>query len=351
MRIPPTAAGYRIATGSCDNWQDKLANLSSAALRGLLCIVAFGLTGVPLGAQEQSYPTKSIMVIVPFPARGPSDVVARLITDHMARTFGQQKVIENVSGGGGTLGSARIAAAPADGYSLLAGSMGSHVAAPALTPNLKYDTARDFEPIGFTAYSPAVIVARKDFPAADVAEFIAYLRQNREKANQAHGGSSHMACLLFTSQLGLKPILVAYRGTGPAVNDLLAGHVDFLCEQAVSVANQINAGLPKGYVVSGSERIPALAAIPSARAAGIKHDMSIGAGIFAPTGVTREVVGRLAAALNKALEDASVQQSLSELGASIPTRAERNPATFERLVKAVIALGSPILKAASTSSN
>src|SRR5215470_2922806 len=163
----------------------------------LTCLVAFaGFNAIPHVAQAQSYPVRSITVVVPFPAGGPSDVVARIVTEHMGRTLGQQMVIENVAGAGGTLGSARVAAAKPDGYTLLAGSMGSHVAAPVLTPNIRYDSERDFEPIGLTANSPAVIVARKDFPAKDAREFIAQLKQGGETIKQAHGGvgaSSHMA--------------------------------------------------------------------------------------------------------------------------------------------------------------
>src|ERR1700716_2839460 len=144
-------------------------------LTGLMALAVFGLSGMLLVAYAQSYPAKSITVVVPFPAGGPSDVVARIVTEHMSRTLGQQMVIENVGGAGGTLGSARVAAAQPDGYTLLAGSMGSHVAAPVLTPNVKDDSARDFEPIGLTAHAPAVIVARKDFPAKNVSEFVAYL--------------------------------------------------------------------------------------------------------------------------------------------------------------------------------
>ena len=293
-------------------------------------------------------------MVVPFPAGGPSDVVARIVTEHMSRTLGQQMVIENVGGAGGTLGSARAAAAAPDGYTLLAGSMGSHVAAPVLTPNLKYDPSRDFAPIGFTAHSPAVIAARKDFPAKNIGEFIAYVKQNGEKVKQAHGGvgaSSHMACLLFNSQLGLKPTMVAYRGTGPAMNDVVGGHVDFLCEQSVSVAEQIKGGKIRGYTVSASQRLAALPDIPSAKEAGIKYEMSIWAGIFAPKGVSKEVVGRLAAALDRALDDPSVTKRLGDLGASIPPKSERNPATFDRLVKAEIARWAPILKAASAGTN
>ena len=320
----------------------------------LFCVAALGCCVVPPSVHAQGYPSRSITVVVPFPAGGPSDVVARIVTDHMGRMLGHQLVIENVTGAGGTLGSARAAASAADGYTLLAGSMGSHVAAPVLMPNLKYDPARDFEPIGFTAHSPAVIVARKDFPAADIAEFVAYLKQHGHEVKQAHGGigaSSHMACLLFTSELGLKPTLVAYRGTGPALNDLVGGHVDFLCEQSVSVAEQVNAATVKAYLVSGSERLPALPNIASAKEVGIKYDMDIWAGIFAPKGVPKEVVGKLAAALDNALGDPAVAKHLADLGASIPAKEERDPAAFDHLVKAEIARWSPILRAASANMN
>ena len=222
---------------------------------------------------------------MPFSAGGPSDVVARIVTEHMAKTLGQSLVIENVGGAGGTLGSARVATSPPDGYTLLAGSMGSHVSAPVLTPNVRYDSVRDFEPIGFTAHAPAVVVAKKDFPAKDLREFVDYVKKNGASVTQAHGGvgaSSHMACLLFTSEAGLKPTLVAYRGTSPAMNDLVGGHVDFLCEQAVSVAQQIAAGTVKAYAVSSDKRLAALPDVPTAKEAGVNYLMSIWAGISRP---------------------------------------------------------------------
>jgi tripartite-type tricarboxylate transporter receptor subunit TctC len=321
----------------------------------LTCLLAFvGFNVMPLAAHAQSYPNRSITVIVPFPAGGPSDVVARIVTERMGRTLGQQMVIENVGGAGGTLGSARVAAAEPDGYTLLAGSMGSHVAAPVLTPNVKYDSERDFEPIGLTAHAPAVIVARKDFPAENVNDFVAYLKENGDKLKQAHGGigaSSHMACLLFNQALGIRPTSVAYRGTAPAMNDLVGGHVDFLCEQSVSVAQQINAGAVKAYVVSANQRLATLPDIPSAKEAGINYQMSIWAGIFAPKGTPKETIAKLAAALDKALDDPLVRKRLAELGGSIPAKQERTPLSFARLVKAEIARWSPILKAASLTTN
>jgi tripartite-type tricarboxylate transporter receptor subunit TctC len=290
-------------------------------LTGLLAFAAFGLSGMPMVAHAQTYPNKSISVVVPFPAGGPSDVVARIVTEHMGRTLGQQMVVENVAGAGGTLGTARVAAARPDGYTLLAGSMGSHVAAPVLTPNVKYDSERDFEPIGLTAHSPAVIVARKDFPASNLSEFVTYLKQNSDKVKQAHGGigaSSHMACLLFNRALDIKPMSVAYRGTAPAMNDLVGGHVDFLCEQSVSVAEQIAAGTVKAYVVSANQRLTALPDIPSAKEGGINYQMSIWAGIFAPKGTPKEIIAKLAAALDKALDDPAVRKRVAALGGSIP---------------------------------
>jgi tripartite-type tricarboxylate transporter receptor subunit TctC len=315
-----------------------------------LCFVAaLSFCAAPSAGDAQTYPSRAITVVVPFPAGGPSDVVARIVTDHMSRTLGEQLVIENVGGAGGTIGSARVAAAAPDGYTLLAAAMGSHVAAPVLTPTLKYDPVRDFEAIGLTANSPAVVVARKDFPATTLAEFISYVKQNGDKVKQAHGGigaSSHMACLLFTSALGLKPTLVAYRGTGPALNDLIGGHVDFLCDQSVSLAQQINAGTIKAYVVAAPTRLPALREVPSAKEAGINYEMSIWAGIFGPTGMPKQVVDTLVAALDKALDDTVVQKRLADLGASIPSKEERTPAAFDRFVKAEMARWSPILKAA-----
>ena len=313
-------------------------------------ISLLGFVVLPLSAHAQTYPSKSITAVVPFPAGGPSDVVARIVTEHMSRTLRQQIVIENVGGAGGALGTARVAAAPPDGYTLLAGSMGSHVAAPVLTPNVKYDSERDFEPIGLTAHAPAVIVARKDFPASNLSEFVTYLRQNGDKVRQAHGGigaSSHMACLLFNQALDVKPTSVAYRGTAPAMNDLIGGHVDFLCEQSVSVAEQIKAGAVKAYVVSANQRLAALPDVPSAKESAINYQMSIWAGIFAPKGTPKEIIIKLAASLEKALDDPSVKKRLGDLGGSIPTKQERTPASFARLVKAEVARWSPILKAAS----
>jgi tripartite-type tricarboxylate transporter receptor subunit TctC len=321
-----------------------------STLKGLLCVAAIVFCAAPSEVNAQAYPSRPITVVVPFPAGGPSDVVARIVTEQMGKILGQSLVIENVGGAGGTIGSARVAAASPDGYTLLAGSMGSHVAAPVLTPNLKYDSERDFEPIGFTAHAPAVIVARKDFPAKDLREFVAYVKKNGADVKQAHGGigaSSHMACVLFNTAAGISPTLVGYRGTGPALNDLVGGHVDFFCEQAVSVTPQIESGTIKAYAVSAPKRLPTLPNVPTAKEAGVNYEMSIWAGIFAPKGTPKPIVDKLAAAIDKSLDDPDVQKRLADLGGSLPAKAERTPAKFSAFVQAEIARWSPILKAST----
>ena len=322
----------------------------AVTLKELACLIALVLAAAPWDARAQSYPSRPITVVVPFPAGGPSDVVARIVTEQMGTILGQTMIIENVGGAGGTIGSGRVAAAQPDGYTLLAGSMGSHVAAPVLTPNLKYNSERDFAPIGFTAHAPAVVVARKDFPAKDLREFVDYVKKNGDGVKQAHGGigsSSHMACLLFDAKAGLKPSLVAYRGTGPAMNDLIGGHVDFFCEQAVSVAPQILAGTIKAYGISARERLAILPDVPTAKEAGLDYEMSIWAGMFAPKGTPEDVVDKLAHALDQALDDPGVKKRLADLGGSLPRKDERTPAKFDAFVKAEIARWSPILKTAN----
>ena len=315
-------------------------------LPAIIIAMAFvaGISPVP----AQDYPSRPITVIVPFPPGGASDVVARIVTNQMSKTLGQSFVIENVGGAGGTVGGARVAAAPPDGYTLLAAAMGSHVAAPVLTPNVKYDPVVDFVPIGITAHSPAVVIARKDFPAADLKEFVAVLRQQGGAVKQAHGGigaSSHMACLLFTAEIGAKPTLVAYRGSGPALNDLVGGHVDFLCEQSVSVAESALAGSVNAYTVSAAERLASLPNVPTAKEAGVSYEMSVWAGLFAPKGTPPEVIAKLADALDKALDEPAVRDRLAQLGGSIPAKAERNPAAFDRFVRSEMARWAPILAA------
>ncbi|HEY1545858.1 MAG TPA: tripartite tricarboxylate transporter substrate-binding protein [Xanthobacteraceae bacterium] len=315
----------------------------------VLAMIALG-PALAATATTPDYPTRTITMIVPYPAGGPSDVVARIIADGMSRRLGQTLVIENVGGAGGTIGTARVAAATPDGYTLLAASMGSQVAAPSLYPHLRYDSVKDFMAVGLTAHAPAAIVARKDFPAKNLREFIAYLKQHGDRVKQGHGGigsSSHMACLLFTSQLGLKPQLIGYRGTGPALNDLIGGQIDFFCEQIVSVAPSVKGGTIKAYAISADRASPALPGVPPAKDAGAPHyQMSIWSAIFAPKGTPQPIVQRLSRALDDTLNDQDVRARIVTLGGRIPDHDERGPDKLETLLKAEIARWAPILKGA-----
>ena len=310
---------------------------------------------VAAGAQAaDNYPSRTITMIVPYAAGGPSDVIARIMADGMSRALGQTIIIENIGGAGGTLGTTRAAEATPDGYTVLAVSMGSLVSAPVVTPNIRYDSVKDFSMIGLTTNAPVAVVARKDFPAKDLKEFIAYIKDKGDNVKQAHGGigsSSHMACLLFNSELGLKPQLIAYRGTGPALNDLVGSHVDYFCEQIVSVAPSVQGNLVKAYVVSGNDRSAGLPDTISAKEGGIpKFQLSIWSAIFAPKGAPKDVVAKLAAALDKTLDDPAIGEKLAKLGGTVPTKAERGPDHLELVLKADITRWNPILKDAAEKS-
>jgi tripartite-type tricarboxylate transporter receptor subunit TctC len=318
----------------------KKTALALAAVAGL----------VATGAQAQGYPTRPITMIVPFAAGGPTDVVARIVTDNMSRTLGQQIVIENVAGAGGTTGITRAAQSQADGYTIMMGHMGTHGAAPALYPNLKYDPTKDFAPIGLAAGTPIVIVAKKDFPATDLKGFLDYLTKNADKVNMAHAGVgsvSHSTGIFFNSVVKAKPTMVAYRGTGPALNDLMANTVDFMTDQIVNVAPQIQGGNIKAYAIATPQRSPVLPNVPTTKEAGLDgYEVSAWNAVFAPKGTPPEVVKKLSDALMKSLDDENTKKRLSELGGVIPTNAERTPEALQKLVESEVARWTPVLKAA-----
>ena len=220
---------------------------------GFVAMLAVVLAGTQAVAADANYPSKAVTLVVPFAAGGPTDVVARILGDHMSRTLGQQFVVENVGGAGGTTGMARVAAAEPDGYTLGVGNMGTQSAAPALYPNLKYDPATSFEQVGIANFTPQAIVSKKDNPAKDLKEFIDFLKQNHAKLSYGHAGVgsiSHVSGTLFNAQFGLKPALVAYRGTAPALNDLVGGQIDYMVDQSLNVIPQIKGGTIKVYADS-----------------------------------------------------------------------------------------------------
>ena len=315
-------------------------------MRPSLFVLAVSLA-LPLEGRA-AYPERPITLIVPFAAGGPTDVVARIVGEHMSRTLGQQLVVENVVGAGGTIASTKAAQATPDGYTLIMGHMGTHGAAPAVYPNLKYDPAKSFAPIGMAAGTPILIVAKKSFPAKDLKEFVAYLKKNSETLNEAHAGVgsvSFTTCAFFNSLVGAKPTRVVYRGTGPALNDLVSGQVDYMCDQIVNLVPQIQAGTIKAYGVALPQRSPALPDVPTTKEGGLpEFQVSAWNAIFAPKGTPPEIVKKLSDALTKALADENTRKRLLDLGADLSDKAAQTPEGLAKLVDSEGARWNKVLK-------
>jgi tripartite-type tricarboxylate transporter receptor subunit TctC len=320
-------------------------------MRKSLLAVALGILfpAFATGAAAQSYPDKPINVIVPFAAGGPTDVVARLLGEHMSHTLGQQLVVENVGGAGGTTGMTRVATAAPDGYTLGVGNMGTQSAAPALYANLKYNPATSFEQIGIANYTPQTIVAKNGTAAKDLKEFLAYLKDNSTKLSYGHAGVgsiSHVSGTVFNAQFGFKPALVAYRGTAPALNDLVGGQIDYMVDQSLNVIPQIKGGTIKAYAVAAPARLEALPDVPTTKEAGVDFIFSAWNAMVAPKGTPKAIVDKLVDALNKALDDPKVKARYTELGSTGPEAADRGPAGLQKLVDSEMARITPVLKEA-----
>lgn len=316
--------------------------------RSLSVLALAAALALPVSGAGAAWPERPITMIVPFAAGGPTDVVARIVAEPMSRTLGQQIVIENVAGAGGTTGTTRAAQAAPDGYTIEMGHMGTHGAAPAAYPDLRYDPLKDFAPIGLAAGTPILIVARKDFPAKDLKEFVAYVKANSEKLNEAHAGTgsvSFTTCTLFNSLVGAKPTRVAYRGTGPALNDLVAGQVDYMCDQIVNLVPQIEAKTIKAYGVALPERSPALPDVPTTKEGGLaEYQVSAWNAIFAPKGTPPEIISKLNGALVKALEDPATRKRLLDLGADLSNKAAVSPDGLRKLVESEVARWNKVMK-------
>lgn len=313
-------------------------------------LAALGLTWGALPAGAQDYPNRPITLIVPFAAGGPTDVIARIVGDHMSRTLGQTLVIENVVGAGGTTGTTRAKRAAPDGYTIIMGHMGTHAAAPALYPNLAYNPETDFEPIGLVAGTPILIVTRKDFPAKDLKEFVDYVKANESKMNAAHAGVgsvSYTTCTLLNSIMKVKPTAVPFNGTGPALNALLGGQVDYMCDQIVNLVSQIEGGAIKAVAIATPNRNPVLPNIPTTKEGGLaEYEVSAWNALFAPKGTPQPIVDKLTDALDKALNDETTRKRLLELGSDIPDAPRRGQKAMGDLVKSEVARWTPVLKAA-----
>ncbi len=303
------------------------------------------------GAQAQDYPTRTATVIVPFAAGGPADITGRIVADIFSRYLGQKFVVENVVGAGGTTGALRAARAPADGYTILSGHLGTNALAPAFYPNLAYDPQKDFEPVGLTAEYPELLVVRKDFPADNLKEFVAYAKANPEKLNVGHAGLgsvSYIGCLLLHSAIGIKPTMIPFTGTAPVLNAMLSGQVDYECDPVLGTLSQVQAGNVKALAVAAKKRSPLLPDVPTSYEQGLpEFDIAPFYAVFVPTGTPQAIVGKLVDALNKGLNEDAVKKRLAELGAETAEQERRGPKALTDLIKAESARLLPILKTAA----
>lgn len=299
-------------------------------------------------ALAQDYPTRYITLVSPFPAGGPSDTAARLVVGPMSKALGQQIVVENVTGAGGTIGSNRVAKAAPDGYQIIVSGSGTHAAAEFLQKNLPYRST-DFDQIGLINLSPMILVARSGIPANTLAEFIAYLRQNEKKVTEADAGVgsiSNLACAVFHTLANVNPTVASYRGTPQATMDLVAGNVDFGCNQIVNIVEHVKTGALKAYAVTSDTRSPMLPDVPTTAEAGLPgFNLSVWFGLSAPKGTPRPIIEKLNKALAVALEDPEVVKRFAELGYDVTPPGQRSPEYFEKFLRDEVALWAKVLGA------
>lgn len=303
---------------------------------------------LPSLAVAQTYPERPITIVVPFSAGGPTDTVTRLVADAMSKDLGQQIVVENVTGAGGTLGAGRVAKATPDGYTLLLHHIGMATSAT-LYRKLAYKPLEAFEYVGLVTEVPMVIVGRKDLEPKDLKSLIEYVKANKDKVTYAHAGvgaASHLCGMLFMSKIETPLTTVPYKGTGPALTDLIGGQVDLLCDQTTNTTNQIKSGEIKAYATTSGQRLAALPDVPTAKEQGLDIEVAIWHGLYAPKGTPKAIVERLAASLQKALQDETVKNRFASLGTAPVPLDQAQPAALEAKLKGEIDRWRPVIQAA-----
>jgi len=322
--------------------------ISRRLLAAASTALAFGLSGQAIA--QANYPTKTITVVVPFAAGGPTDALARILTAKMGEKLGQQIIVENVGGAGGTIGVAKAARAAPDGYTLSFTHMGTLAVNIALYKSLPYDSVKDFEPIGLGGTNPMVLVAKKGLPVKDFKEFQAYVKANEAKTQYGMAGigaASHLGGLMLNSMMKVNVLEVPYRGTAPALNDLVAGQFDYMVDQAVNVLSQISSGNIKALGVSTKKRLPQLPDVPTIDEAGLPgYEVEIWNGFFAPKGTPKEIIAKLNAALVETMADPVISKRLVDLAVVLPGKDEATPAALAATLKASIDKWVPAVKAA-----
>ncbi len=312
-------------------------------------LVALGALAALGAAQAQQYPTKPVNIIVPFAAGGPTDTVARVMAQAMAKPLGGQVVVENKPGPGGIIGAEYVAKASPDGYTVLLHHIGMSTA-PALYRQLRFNPLKDFEYIGLINEVPMTLVARGNFPAKDFKELLAYLKANKAKVNYANAGlgaASHLCGMLFMSAIETDLTTVPYKGTAPAMNDLVGGQVDLMCDQTTNTTSQIKGGKIKVYGVTTKARVPSLKDVPTLEEQGLKgFEVSVWHAFYAPAKTPKPVVDKLVGALQEALKDPTVKQRFNDLGTDPIDAARANPQALGAFLKAEIDKWGPIIKKA-----
>jgi tripartite-type tricarboxylate transporter receptor subunit TctC len=316
-------------------------------MRALLFAILLALS--PSLASAQTYPDRTITVVVPFSAGGPTDTVTRLLGEAMSKDLGQQIIVENVGGAGGTLGAAHVAKANPDGYTLLVHHIGMATSAT-LYRKLPFNALEDFAYVGLITDVPMVLVARKDFEPGDLKSLVDYVKANKDKvtyANAGIGAASHLCGMLFMSEIGTPLTTVPYKGTGPALTDLIGGQVDFMCDQTTNTTNQIKAGEIKAYAVTTKERLQTLPDIPTGAEGGLPGlEVTVWHGLYAPKGTPADVIDRLSGALKKALQDETVIARLADLGTAPVPEDQATPDALKQKLASEIERWRPIITAA-----
>ena len=319
-------------------------------LTSLACLAALGLAACGgSDADPASYPESEITLIVPFSAGGPTDTITRLVAKPMSEELGQQVVVKNVEGAGGTVASGQVADEEGDGYTMLVHHIGMSTA-PALYPDLPYDPLDDFKTIGLITDAPMTLVARQDFEPDTLEELVAYVEENADEvtmANAGVGAASQLCGLLFERATGVDVTEVPYDGTGPALTDLLGGQVDFMCDQTTNTAATIQSGDIKAYAVTTPERVEALPDLPTTAEAGLP-DLELGVwhGLYVPADTPDEIVQKLTDALNVALADQGVIDQMAKLGTTPVPESEATPQAHTKKLEEQIELWTPIIEEA-----
>jgi tripartite-type tricarboxylate transporter receptor subunit TctC len=299
-------------------------------------------------AWAQTYPTRTLTLLVPFAAGGPSDVAGRVIAQRMSEVLGRQVVVENLSGAGGTVGSARVARATPDGYQFVLGNSGTHVWSQSLYKTPPYNTVTDFTPVSLVVESPRTLITPKTFPANSLPEFIAYVKANQTtvKFGSAGAGSaSHVSCVLLNAALGVNVTHVPYRGLGPAMQDLIAGRIDYLCDSPSTSLPQIEGSFVKVLATTGLRRAATLPQVPTAREQGLPFDVTTWQAIFLPKDTSETIVRRLNQAISETLDTPSVRDRFKSIGEEVTVPERRGPEYLAKFVVSEIERWSEPIRA------